>query len=243
MTAPTEGSAPTPEKASLMEDLFDIWFSPSAVFTRRRGAGWFGPFAVCAVLLAGLYFGALGTLQGVFDAELSRAIAEARAQNPNLTGEQIAGMQGIMEKSIAFGGLIIMPIVLFGLGVGVWLASKLLGGELSFGGGLMVASFAYLPRVLETLAVIVQGLVLDTSTWTSRYQFSWGVGRFMERGETQGLLNLLGRVDVFTLWVTILVAIGLVYAGKVEKSKAYIGAASLWVVGAVPALMQVVSGK
>jgi hypothetical protein len=243
MTAPTEGSAAAPAKASLLEDCFDIWFTPSAVFERRRGSGWFGPFAICAVLLSVLFYAAMGTLQGVFDAELTRAVAEAQAQNPNLTGEQLASMQGVMEKSIRFGGLVILPIALFVVGFGVWLVSRILGGELSLGGGLMVGSFAYMPKALEMLLVTVQGFVLDTSKVTGRFELSWGVGRFMEPGETQGLYNLLGRVDLFTLWVTILVAIGLVHAGKVEKTKAYVGAALLWVMGAIPAVFQLVSGK
>ena len=57
------------------------------------------------------------------------------------------------------------------------------------------------------------------------------------------MLNLLGRIDLFTLWVTILIGIGLVHAAKLEKSKAYAGAAICWVLGAIPALFQVVSGK
>lgn len=243
MTAPTEGSTVTPEKASLLEDCFDIWFTPSTVFARRRGSGWFGPFALSAVLLAVLFYAALGTLQGVFDAELTRAIAEAQAQNPNLTGEQLAGMQNVMESSIRYGGLVFLPIALFMVGLGVWFVSRIFGGELSLGGGLMVASFAYLPKSLEMLLVTVQGFVLDTSKVAGRYELSWGVGRFMQPGETQGLYNLLGRVDLFTLWVTILVAIGLVHAGKVEKTKAYMGAALLWVLGAIPAIFQLVSGK
>lgn len=243
MSAPLEGSTPTPAKASLIEDCFDIWYSPSTVFARRRDGGWLGPFVVSAVLLTALFYAAMGTLQGVFDAELTRAIADAQAQNPNLSGEQIAAMQGVMEKSIQFGGLIFLSVAIFLLGCGVWLAAKMLGGALSFGGGLMVASFAYLPRSLEMLLVIVQGFVLDTSAWTGRYQFSWGVARFMEPSATQGLYNLLGRVDLFTLWVTILVAIGLMHAGRVEKSKAYIGAAVIWLLGAVPALFQLASGK
>lgn len=243
MNPSSESPAPAPEKASLIEDCIDIWFTPSAVFARQSGAGWFGPYAVSAVLLAVLAFAAMGSMQGIFDAEVVKAIAAAKAENPNITGEQLATMQTVMEKSIQFSGLIGLPIALFVLGFGVWLVSRLLGGILSLGGGIMVASFAYLPKALEMLLVIVQGMVFDTAAWTGRYKFSWGAGRFMEPGETQGLYNLIGRVDVFTVWVTILIALGLVHAAKVEKTKAYAGAAVVWVLGAIPALYQLATGK
>lgn len=243
MHEPTAGPPAASEKPSLIEDCIDIWFTPSAAFARRRDGGALGPFVVSSVLLIALFYAAMGPLQGVFDAELMRAVADARVQNPNLTGDQLAAMQSVIEKSIRFGGLIFLPIVLLLLGVFVWLAAKILGGRLSFGGGLMVASFAYLPKGLELLLVTVQGLVMDTSTWTGRYQFSWGAARFMEPTASQGLYNLLGRVDVFTVWVTILLAIGLVHAAKVENAKAYAGAATIWVLGATPALLQLVTGK
>lgn len=243
MTAPSYGTT-TPEKASLLEDCFDVWFSPSTVFARRGAhGGALGPFLLTLALLLALYFAAMGPLQGVFDAQMLKAIADARADNPNLTGEQLAGMQGFMEKSIRYGGLAFLPILLLIMGCVVWLTSKVLDGTLSFAGGIMVASFAYLPKALELLLVTVQSLVLDTSAWNGQYQFSWGVGRFMDPSGPQGLYLLAGRLDVFTIWVTILIAIGLVHAGKVEKSKAYLGAAVIYVLGALPAVMQLVSGK
>jgi hypothetical protein len=243
MSESTDGPITSPEQTSLLEDCFDIWFTPSSVFARRRSGGWLGPLLLSSVLLAALLYAAMGTLQGVFDAEVTRAVVDAQAQNPNLTSEQIASMQGVMEKSIQYGGLVFLPIVLIGLGFGVWLVSRIFGGELSLGGGIAVASLAYLPKSLEMLLVIIQGFVIDTSTITGRYQLSWGVARFMQPGDTQGLYNLLGRVDLFTIWVTALVAIGLVHAGKLEKPKAYAGAGILWVLGAVPALLQLVTGK
>lgn len=244
MYASTDGGASAPAKASLIEDCIDIWFSPSAVFARRAsGAGALGPFLVCSVLLTALYFAAMGPLQPVFDAEVARAVAQAQADNPSLTADQVAGMQGMIEGSIKYTGLVIMPVVLVLLGAGVWLMAKMFGGSLSFGGGVMVASFAYFPKTLEMLLITVQSFVRDTSAWSGRFQYSWGLGRFMDSSGPQGWYNVLGRVDLFTLWVTLLVALGLIHVAKVEKSKAFAGAAVLWALGAVPALLQVASGK
>lgn len=233
----------TAEKSSLVEDMVDAFFAPVAMFTRRAGRPSWAAYGIVTLLLAATFYASLGALQGVFDTEMARAMAEAAAKNPQMTGEQLAGMQVAMEASFKYGGFVVMPFIVLVLGLCIWLVAKVLGGELGFGGGVMIAAFAYLPKVLESALVSVQSLVLDTSTFTGRYQYSWGVGRFLDPSMPQGMQNLLGRVDLFTLWATILIALGLAYSAKVPQSKAYAGAALIWVLGALPALFQVMSGK
>jgi hypothetical protein len=230
-------------QSSLVEDLIDVFFSPAAMFTRRAGRPSWAAYAIVTVLLAAAFYSSLGALQGFFDAELMRAMADMAAKNPQLTADQIAGMQGTMEASFKYGGFVVMPFLLLVLGACVWLVAKILGGELGYGGGVMIASFAYLPKVLESLLVSVQSLVIDTSKFTGRYEFSWGVGRFLDPAMPQGMQNLLGRIDLFTLWTTLLIAVGLAYSAKVPKSKAYAGAAIVWGLGALPAVYQLISGK
>lgn len=233
----------TTEQSSLVEDMIDVFFSPSAMFARRAGRPAWGAYALVTLLLAASFYASLGALQGVFDTEMARAMAEVAAKNPEMTADQIAGMQGTMEASFKYGGFAAMPFVLLVLGACVWLVAKLLGGELGYGGGVMIASFAYLPKVLESALVSVQSLVFDTTNFTGRYQFSWGVGRFLDSSMSQGMQNLLGRIDLFTLWTTLLIAMGLAYSAKVPKSKAYAGAAVVWVLGALPAVLQLIRGQ
>jgi len=227
----------SPPSASLAEDLIDIWFTPSTVFARRVNGGAWGPFLVTVILLCLLFYAAMGSMQGIFDAELAKALAEARTANPEMTDAQAAQMQGIMEGSVRYGGLVAMPLILLGLGVAVWLVAKVLGGTLSFGGGIMIASFAYLPKALDLLVFIGQGFVLDGDA-TARFQYSVGVGRFLDPTMNPGVYNLLGRVDLFTIWVTVLVTLGLIHTAKVERSKAIAGGVGLWIIGGLPALLQ-----
>lgn len=240
MFATAEPPAP-PAAASLVEDCIDIWFTPSTVFA-RRSAGALGPFLVATVLLCALFYAGMDAMQGIFDVELAKALADVRAENPSLTEEQLAQAQGFMEGSIRYGGLVAMPIVLLGLGVLVWLAAKVLGGTLSFAGGIMIASFAYLPKALDLLLFIAQSFVFDGKA-TGRFQYSVGVGRFMDPTMNPGVYNLLGRVDLFTVWVTVLVTLGLIHTAKVERTKAIAGGVALWVVGGLPALLQVFSAS
>jgi hypothetical protein len=48
------------------------------------------------------------------------------------------------------------------------------------------------------------------------------------------MIALASRVDLFTIWVTVLLAIGLHVVGKVSRQQAAIAAAITWVVGALP---------
>jgi len=236
-----EPSPPPP--ASLAEDCIDIWFTPSTVFARRRNAGAWGPFLVATVLLCLLFYAGMGSMQGIFDAELAKAVAKTQADNPSMTADQIAQMQGVMEGSIRYGGLVAMPIVLVLLGLVTWLTGKILGGTISFGQGVMIASFAYLPKALDLLLFIAQSFVFDGVSATARHEYSVGLGRFVDATTMNpGLYNLIGRVDLFTIWVTILVVLGLIHTAKVERSKAIGGGVAIWVLGGLPALLQVFGG-
>lgn len=243
MTAPADFTPNKPAgESSLVEDFIDVFFAPAAMFARRASKGPWVPFLIVAVLMAGLYFVNTGNMQGVFDAEVARAIAQASEQNPNMTAEQLEGMRGVMEASMKWGGVVIMPVLLLCVGLITWLVGKVLGAPLGFGTGLGIASFAYVPKVLEFVLFSVQAIVLDTASYTGRYSASWGVGRFLDPSGKQGLYNFLGRLDLFTLWVTVLLVIGLIHAGKMDKSKAFVAGGVLWILGALPPIWQMIQG-
>jgi hypothetical protein len=62
-----------------------------------------------------------------------------------------------------------------------------------------------------------------------------GIARFLDPDTTSPLLlALLNRVDVFTIWVTVLLGIGLAITGKIPRGKAMIAAVIVWLIGALP---------
>ncbi len=239
MTAP---AAPAPEKSSLMEDLIDILFSPSKVFARRAKSGAAGIFFVVVILGAVLSYVNAGAMSAMMDAEATRAIATAMEQNPGMTEDQANGIRGFVEVMGKWGAIIIYPIALLVLGLFTMIVGKVMKGTIGYGTALMIASFAYVPRVIESMGVAIQALLLDVSTFTGRYSYSLGVGRFMDSSGKQGLYNLLGRIDLFTIWVTILLVLGLVHAAKMPKEKAAVAGVVLWVIGAIPALYALATG-
>ena len=60
---------------------------------------------------------------------------------------------------------------------------------------------------------------------------SGGLSQAVKDTTSTALMAVLMRVDVFTLWVTFLLAVGLRVVGKVPMSKALVAAGVVWVLG------------
>lgn len=227
------------KSGSVWEDLLEIFYAPRAVFERRRESPSFGlALAVFVVLIIGLFFAFKGAMTPIFEAESKRQMALAMKQNPQLTPEMMAQGAAIGQKFIIVGvalWALFTPLI---LGIVLWLAGKAVESKAQLGQAVMVAVYSYIPRVLENILGAVQALVLPESSLTGRYSVSLGVGRFLNPDSSNPLLlAVLGRVDVFTLWVTALMAIGLSVVGKIPLARAAVAAAIVWVVGALPQIL------
>ncbi|MHB1298873.1 MAG: YIP1 family protein [Gemmatimonadaceae bacterium] len=228
----------SPEKASLFEDFIDIFYAPSKVFARRANSGFWAVTLILTVVIGALVFANSGAMDSITDAEFQRQATKMMEKNPQLTMEQIEQGRGIGEMMAKVGGFVFMPIAVLLLGLAVWLVGKMFGAALGYTAGAMIAAYSYIPRILENVLVGLQGMLLDTSALTSRTQLTFGVTRFMDADTTSaGMLALLSRLDLFTIWVTILLGIGISVVGKIPREKGMIAAAVLWVVGTLPALL------
>ena len=231
-----EPVAVTPERASVWEDFIDIFYAPSTVFARRAASGFFLPMVVVTLATGALFLLNTNVWSQVMDAEMTRALAR---QGQNLTPDQLQKARAVGGVISKVGVLVFIPIGIFFTGLALWLVGKLFEAKERFGQALMVASYAYVPRVLEGIATSIQGLLLDPSTFTGRWKVSLGLGRFLDPDTASPLLlALIGRVDVFTIWVTVLLAIGLAVVGRIPRSRAALAGVLVWVLGAVPALLQ-----
>lgn len=238
----TSAAAPAPAQAqaSVWEDFLDIFYAPSQVFARRM-SGKFGlALLVLVVASAALAYAAMQALEPAFSGEMERQMAQATAQNPNITPEQLEGMRGFGSVMMLAYAVIGVPIMVLLTGLVLWLVGKLFDSQQTVGQALMVATYANFPRVLGGLLMTLQGLVMDTSNMDRIYKATFSAARFAPDGTSEGVLALLTRVEVFTIWVTILLAIGLHVTGKVSKRNAYLAAAIVFVVGSLPAVLQAV---
>ena len=239
--APGDGldSTPAPAKpASRWEDFIDIFYAPSSVYERRANSGFGIPMLVVTVIIGLIALANMGVMQPIMDAEFTRGMATAMKQNPQLTPEMMQKGRAFGETMAKIGSFVMMPIFIFLTGLVLWIVGKFFSAKQTLAAALMVASYAYVPRILENILNGVQGLLMDPASLDGRFRVSLGLGRFLDPNTASPmLLALLGRIDVFTIWVTVLLAIGLAVTGKIPRSKAALAAVIVWIIGALPAVL------
>jgi Yip1-like protein len=237
MTEPAvvERTVPAPPKVSFWEELIDIFFSPVGVFRRQENKSFWPPMLFVALSIGVIVFVTFNTLEPIFDAEFTRSTAKQVAGNP--TPEQLELGKRIGMNVARFGVTIIMMLTMSILGIFTWLVGKLVGSQQSVHAAFVVAAWSYVPRVLGAILGGVQGLVMDTSKFNSQLSISLSPARFMDADAANPLLyQLAGRFDLITIWVTILLAVGMYVTGKVSKGRAATFGVLIWVLGALPAL-------
>ena len=221
---------------STFEDILEIFYSPTAVFERRKDQPAFGlALVIFAVLFVALFFLLQSAMEPIFDAEIKRGMAAAVKQNPQLTPEMVEKMSGFGRKFAIFGiasYAILGPLI---VGFVLWVCGKFVAAKQELGQAMMVATFAFFPRLVQALANGLQALVLPEDSLISQYSVSFSPARFLNPDAANPLLlALLGRVDLFTLWMTALMAIGLAITGKISRGQAALAAAGVWLIGGLP---------
>ncbi len=235
MTEPTAATAATP---AVWEDILEIFYAPSRVFARREGRGFGVPWLIYIILLAILFFATRSALQPVYDAETSRQMMSALAKNPQISEDMVRTQ---MEMGKKFTGV---AIILFGalapllVGLLLWLVGKAVGAAEVLGAAVMVAVMSQYPRLLGFVAGAIQAAFIAPEKIRGQASISLGPARFIDPDTASALTTgLLVRLDVFTIWATVLLAIGLKVTGKVDMTRAAIVAAVIWVLGALPVLL------
>src|SRR6266550_1385445 len=229
-----KGVDPSSEKASLWEDFVDIFYAPSSVFARRSDGQFGMPLLLLIVVGTVLFFATKNAMQPIMDAEFARQGAAAMRKNPNLTAEQLASSRGFFEtiQPIFFG--VVLTISVFGTGLVLWLVGKLFDAKTSVAAAIMIATYSEVPRLVQILVNAAQALFMSPEKLNAANSVAFNPARFMDPDHTSAvLIALASRVDLFTIWVTVLLAIGIHVVGKIPKQQAAIVAAITWVVGSL----------
>jgi hypothetical protein len=239
----TESASALPPKVSLWEDFIDIFTSPSAVFRRREGSGFGLQLVVFTVLFAILIIGTKTLVMPAIDADIARQGAKMMHSHPEITPDVLQKQQEMGEKFGPIFVIILVPIMAMLTGLVLWLVGKIFESKQTGTAALMVATYSFFPKLLALVAGALIAYFSNPDRLNGMTRLSLGLGAFLDPDKTSPLLlALLARVDVFTIWETVLLGIGLSITGKISKSQAYLAAAIVWLIGALPAVLGALRG-
>ena len=234
----TEAAAARPGNPGPI-DLIEIYYAPKEVFARRAEGGEFAlPLAVLPFALLVVFYATASAMQPVFDAEWARMLPKTMERMPQATPEQLQAMKGMPAR---WGGVgmffmlgLIGPLL---TGLVVWIVARITGLAVGFGHAVMIATFSFYPIIVEQLVNAAQALVLPDGAITSRYSLSLGPARFLDPDTPPMTLALLGHVDIFTIWIVVLMAIGLKVVARASTAQAAVAAAAVWLNGLLPGVI------
>jgi hypothetical protein len=230
-TAPVAGAA-------LWEDFMDIFYAPTSVFVRRAASGFGLPMLVVTVLVGVIFLADRGVISSAFEADYARGAAIAMRKNAQITAAQMEAARGFTEKFLPVIIFVGTPIAIFFVGLILWLVGKLVDAKQTLSAALMVASYSYIPKVLGTIAMGIVALVSSPETSNGMSRLTVGVGHFLDPDTTSPVLvAFAARIDVFTIWVTVLLAIGLSVTGKIPRSRAAVAGVIMWIAGGLYPLL------
>jgi hypothetical protein len=245
LATPAPGAEPKPNS---FQRIIGVLFSPDATFASiARRPDWVVPLVLIVVL---------ALVNGILVAphlDFGAPAREAMAQNKNTTQEQMdraermsAGM-GKVAKFIAPVATIIVLLIVAGA---LLLAVRLMGGEGDFKQAFSVTCYAWFPNVIQsillTIIILAKGATaLNPQTIPTLLRSN--LAFLVDMKEQPMAFALLSSLDLFTIWVIVLLVIGFSYVGRISKAKAAIAVISLWLVTVlfklVPAALQGLRNK
>lgn len=235
MTQPGTGDL---QRVGVWEDFVDIFHAPSEVFARRRAAGFWTPLLVIVVVATILAFGTTRILEPAIDADAQRQTREMVRQNPEM---DVSGARGMMESFravLVWLAGVFAAFTVMAMGLLLWTGGKIAGSAMSVRSGILIAAYATIPRLLEGVVAILEGLARGPSNLDSLSRLAWSPARFLDPDTASRWVTFLAsRVDLFTIWWLVLLVIGLSVIGGIPRSRAAAVVVGIWGLLSLPAFV------
>lgn len=229
MESPVASSDPVaPGADSPLGRIVGVFFAPARTFAAiARRPGWVAPLLLATVLSV------LATAVLLPRMDMEAAVREQLAARDEAVSEE--RIEKIVETQKKFGGLaygwaVVGPTLVALLLAGVfWLSFKAFGWELSFPQSLGVTSHAFLPNCLSAILLVLFAMRLDRFNPADLGDLVRSNPAFLvDRPANPVLHSLLQSLDVFSIWVLVLLVVGYSVSAKVSRGKAAAIVVSIW---------------
>ena len=211
--------------------LAGVFFSPGKAFADiARRPRWWIPVILISILST-IYLTAFTQRVG-WESVLRPAI-ESSANTSSMTHQQREQLITTAAGLYKYVGYLSVVGTLFYVFITAVILMFLFDTMMSAGIGLkrMMAIVAYgvLPLLVQTALSMVVLYLKDPEEFNLRNPLVFNVGAFLSPDSSAALRALGSSIDLFSLWIIVLMAIGVSAAGrKVSFGKAFTAIASLW---------------
>lgn len=218
---------------SQIERVVDTFLAPMKTFTDvLRDASWWLPFVIGAVVTYVLAFGIVSKIgwSQVVDNTIQASPA-TQAKLASMTPAQVTLNHTIMEASFkwsfyfspALNLLFLLLIVLI-----LWMSINFgFGAKSDFKRVFSMATYAYLPAAIKALvAAIVVWAGAAPENFTMDSMLATNPGYFVS--SPIALKTFLSSLDIFTIWIVVLLSIGLATVAKTKRSHGFIVVGGWW---------------
>jgi hypothetical protein len=218
-----------------VERVVDTFVAPTKTFTDiLRSSSWWLPYLIGAVV--GLTFAYVILHKVGLPTLVDGVIRNSKMledQISNATPDVAAKIRGRIESNFKFAYA--APVI--GLVIGVICSAILLGtANFVFGGRakykqmLAVWFYATLPLVLFNLLIVVSAYAgLTGDSFDINNALGTNIGYYLAGGETpHWLVTLLASVDLFAIWIAMLLTIGVSIVAGIKRSSAAIVVFGWW---------------
>lgn len=230
------GAPATPPALSFPERLFGVFMSPAETLADvARKPGFWAPLItiiVCSVAVVETMLRKIGVERIV------RSSIEQSGQASRLTPSQVeqAVRQSAPIVAIAshVGAVLGPPFILLLLAVlGLLIVNLILGGHLGFKAVFSLVCYANLVSLLSSLMAVLVILFGDPDHLNPQNPVPTNLAFFLNQAQvSKRLYTLATSADIFTLWVLVLVAVGLSEGTerKVKPQHIFLVYAGFWAV-------------
>ncbi len=220
-------ATPVPPHLSEGERIINTFIAPSKTFHDvKRNPSWWVPWLVISVFSL-IFMFAVGQKVGfeqIAQTEISRS--KRAEQFERLPPEQKARQLQLtvsITKGISYA-IPVTSLIAFAITAAILMATFNFGAgaEIPFKTSMAVVIYSWLPYILHSLLGVVSLFAgSDPEGFNIRNPVATNPAYFMDPTQHRFLYGLASSLDVFNLWVIVLMAIGYSAVSKLKRSTAF----------------------